>query len=272
MESMDKDDLPKTIEVDLGTNIVFLDLTTLFSNYQCIYGKGCKGTCHPSDPDPDPVNGNDDWTVGCCHTGPISENIDLEAKMGEYVEGLEPHQAENYDLIQSRGWLNYPRSDARARTWRVKTTAKKCIFLNSGEFDRPGCAMYLYALDNGLDPTDTRPDACSLQPILTHKGSRNGRETWRVGIRRASDPSWFSKRGYWCTRDPNAFTADEPTFRVFEKEMRIALYTDWEHEVVMGILEDEWQKHSDLYKELYWNKPAEAMPDGSYLGMPSMPS
>ena len=178
------------------------DLTWLTSNWECIFGRGCKGV--------EKSNPND----GCCvHGAHFTEAADKK-RVAKWVKKLTPDIWEKQEHANSKkGWTE--KEDGIEKT-RVVDGA--CIFMNSPEFaGGQGCALHKLAMVKGAKPLEAKPDVCWQVPVrLEEHVEEDGhilsvlrewkRRDWGEG---GADFHW------WCTESSDAFRIDE-SLGIFE--------------------------------------------------------
>jgi hypothetical protein len=185
------------------------DLTWLLSRWTCIFGNGCKGIV--------PGRGDD----GCCTHGAFySEKAD-EKRVRRFAERLtaEEWQFRKEGLKNGISEVN----DGQRQTRRHNDA---CIFLNRPGFKAGiGCALHLHALNNGIEPLETKPDVCWQLPIrrtydhvtrpddveiLVTTISEYDRRAWGAG---GLDFPW------WCSSSTDAHVAAAPLYIGYRPEL-----------------------------------------------------
>jgi hypothetical protein len=125
------------------------DLTWLLSRWTCIFGNGCKGIV--------PGRADD----GCCTHGAFYSEKSDEKRVRQFAGKLtaDEWQFRKEGLKNGISEVN----DGQRQTRRHKGA---CIFLNRPGFEAGiGCALHLHALNNGIEPLETKPDVCWQLPI-----------------------------------------------------------------------------------------------------------
>jgi hypothetical protein len=184
------------------------DATFLRSNWNCIYGAGCKGVL------------DFDATAlaqGCCtHGAHFIDDADVQTVL-DALTRLEPRHWQNYKKGHNKGVLET--EDGSTKTRVVKGA---CIFHNQPDFHGgAGCALHIAALEAGERYIDWKPDVCWQLPLrLEHHTDDNGyvtstlrewkRRDWGDG---GADFHW------WCTESDDAFTSGVPAYVYLRDEI-----------------------------------------------------
>ncbi len=150
----DLGDTPRTEPVQ-AEQVYRCDLTWLTSSWTCIYGSGCAGiyTDRPDD--------------GCCTLGAHFAGKDDRTRVSKAVKRLTARQWQHKLEGDADGWTD--RDESGTRTTRVVDGA--CIFLNRPGFapgtfaEGAGCALHRLALEEGINPLETKPDVCWQLPL-----------------------------------------------------------------------------------------------------------
>jgi hypothetical protein len=200
------------------------DLTWLTSSWTCIFGRGCAGIYRDRPDD------------GCCTLGAHFADKDDEKRVAKAVKRLTADQwqlkaaAKPAGRSSGRsggntgGWVELDPDGAR----KTRVVDGACIFLNRPGFGSPepgsafadgaGCALHRLALDEGLDPLQTKPDVCWQLPL---------RRTYRT-VERPDGTTYlevtlteYDRRGWgsgghdldwYCTGNPAAHVGSEPVY------------------------------------------------------------
>jgi hypothetical protein len=187
-----------------------VDATFLRSNWECIYGNGCKGVL------------DDDATQlqqGCCSYGAhFIDKKDL-ATVRKSVKRLKPEHWQNHAKGTNGRWLTKER-DGSDVTRRVNGA---CIFHNEPDFPGGmGCAFHIAALESNERPMDWKPDVCWQVPLRLEEYTEDDghvvsfvrewkRRDWGEG---GHDFHW------WCTDDPAAFVGKKPVYQYLSDELK----------------------------------------------------
>lgn len=191
------------------------DLTFMLSNYQCIWGRGCpdimlqhtaRGCC---------IDGVEIYTG----RGDALGHEDLK-KIRARIRELTDEDWQNRRVALQRGGRD-PWGKARFKRDSVHTRLYRgaCIFHN--RVDHPGgagCALHAAALRRGENPMDWKPRICWQVPLYFDADHKTKSTTVR-----ASRPSDWGGEGildWWCTEQPDAFSADRPVYATMEAELR----------------------------------------------------
>ncbi len=202
------------------------DLTWLTSSWTCIFGRGCAGIYRDRPDD------------GCCTLGAHFADKADEKRVAKAVKRL---TADQWQLkaaarpagrsgMKGGGWIEQDPDGAR----KTRVVDGACIFLNRPGFGSPGsepglepgpafadgagCALHRLALDEGLDPLQTKPDVCWQLPL---------RRTYRT-VERPDGTTYlevtlteYDRRGWgagghdldwYCTGNPAAHVGREPVY------------------------------------------------------------
>jgi hypothetical protein len=185
------------------------DLTWLLSRWTCIFGNGCKGI----------VKGRD--TDGCCsHGAYYSEKAD-EKRVRRFAEKLSPQEWQFRKQGLKDGISEV--EDGNRRTRRYKGA---CIFLNRPGFEAGiGCALHLHALNQGMEPLETKPDVCWQLPIRRTYDRITRNDDTKVLITTITE---YDRRGWgsgghdfpwWCTSSTDAHVAADRLYVGYRAEL-----------------------------------------------------
>lgn len=190
------------------------DASFLLSRYRCIYLDGCQG-CRADGPD---------LEVGCCVHGAYyvddEERERIERAVAEDLDG----EVMQFHAEALAGGVTERDEDGEAAT-RVHDGA--CIFLNRGGWPAgTGCAFHILAERSGAHPMTTKPTVCWQLPLhrsISEEVANDGR-TLEVHTIAAFERGTWGEGGadfhWWCTEQPEAFTADDALYRTMEAELR----------------------------------------------------
>ena len=186
------------------------DLTWLTSNWNCIFGRGCKGI------DKEFPN------HGCCSDGAYYYSEEDEERTLSAASRLTPEIWDNYDAAHQGKKLTITEIglDKDRKTKRINKT---CIFFNeSKEFF--GCALHHLAEREGIHYAETKPDICWQLPLRRSWETRETgdkkydvvvigeytREAWGEG---GADLDWY------CTSNTEAHNAATPVYLSHRTEL-----------------------------------------------------
>ena len=185
------------------------DATLLRSNWNCIWGNGCKGVLSSD---------AENLQQGCCsHGAHFIDDGDVQTVV-ESSARLSPEQWQFHAEAAVDGWTTID-PDGTVTT-RVFDDA--CIFLNRPGFSGgAGCALHSAALQVGERPLDWKPDVCWQLPLRLHEDTDlHGhitstlrewkRRDWGEG---GTDFHW------WCTESSDAFTGKQKTYQYLRDEI-----------------------------------------------------
>ena len=201
------------IDPDASGTLIKADLTWLTSNWECIFGRGCKGV--------EKTNPND----GCCiHGAHFTEPADKK-RVAKWVKKLTPDIWEKQEHANSKkGWTE--KEDGIEKT-RVVDGA--CIFMNSPEFaGGQGCALHKLAMVKGAKPLEAKPDVCWQLPIRRSYETREFEDDTDyqvIVIEEYKRKNWGEgghTMDWYCSSDTDAHTATEPVY-VSEKDTLVEL-------------------------------------------------
>ncbi|HEX9887868.1 MAG TPA: hypothetical protein VGA69_00195 [Nitriliruptorales bacterium] len=189
------------------------DVSFLLSNYRCIYGDGCQGV----------ASDGPDEALGCCEHGAYLTEDESPQDYEQHLAELDPATMQYHATALKKGAFVVD-DEGETHTRIVKGA---CIFLNRAGFEGgAGCALHQRSLRRGERPMDGKPVVCWQVPIhrdideLTandgrtlevHRIAAFERGTWGDG---GADFHW------WCTEQPEAFTAAQPLYRSMQDELR----------------------------------------------------
>ena len=209
-----KQDFPRQwiefVDPEDDTNLYRCDLTWLTSNWQCIWGNGCKGI--------DKNNAD----VGCCNLGAHFSDKDDVKRTKKYAAMLTPEMWQNHKEGTKNGFIEKD-DDGEKKTRAYKGAF---IFHNRNGFEGgDGCALHILAGTLGVNPLVTKPDVCWELPIrrtydnvtrpdgveitIINLGEYN-RRGWGPG---GEDLNWY------CTTATEAHIGEKAVFRSYEPEL-----------------------------------------------------
>ncbi len=191
------------------------DRRFLSSNWECQFGRGCKGILdHPSP----------ELEQGCCSLG--AELDDDEARMlAAMTSFVDPTRFQNHDHTID-GIFAPDSSDENG--WRTRVVDGACIFLNRPGFEGGGgCALHLEASARGESPTQWKPGVCWQLPLhVDYADNGDGSET--ATVRPWSRADWGDRgttMAWCCTEEPDAFTGDSRVIDSLSGELETMLGT-----------------------------------------------
>ncbi len=199
------------------------DITWLTSNWQCIFGNGCKGI-EKDKPD-----------YGCCvHGAHMTSGSEIK-RVKKSVERLTPEIWQNYDLVKSKkDWIEKDEDDEL----KTKVLNGACIFHNRKDFaGGAGCALHAFALKNGEKPQHTKPDVCWQLPIRRSYDNRkheDGVEFQIITIEEYQRRDWGEgghDMDWYCSANTEAHTASVPVY-LSEKDTLIELMSETSYKIL----------------------------------------
>ena len=172
------------------------DLTFLLSNWNCIFGAGCKGV-HEED--------TTELGHGCCsHGAHFGDKADRK-RVAAAIEELSDDQWQLRGVAADLGGAIHRNED---KDWVTRTHDGACIMLNRGDFERGvGCALHVAALDDGNSYVDYKPEVCWQLPLrYTFHTDEVDHTTYTLTDWKRRD---WGEGGFefhwWCTEGPEAF-------------------------------------------------------------------
>jgi hypothetical protein len=261
------------VTVRYGEHEYVLDIVALTSNYNCIYGRGCQGVTPFEGEGPGQHLPADRSVTGCCRTSPgyglaVAEvdaadpDVDSPLRVQAYVDQLRPDEAQHYDQIAAGDWLIEKQDDDGIWDSRHTKVGGNCVFLNTEMPDgKNGCSLYHLADRLGIDAKHTRPFVCHSAPADVFTIGETNDEKGRRLLVTLRPPwfGWFAPEGYFCTKDPAAFTATEPVFLRMESEFSWLLGADV-YAALRPVLDQVWAERGERLRRS-WGQPVA-------LGMP----
>lgn len=242
-----------------------INATFMLSNYNCIFGTGCKGIKPQLD-----GHRND---AGCCEQGVGFEGEDDFNNVAKWVDELTPADmpSDKLTYARERGWtVRKPGSDEPYKTRKLDGA---CIFANptpTKEGDPPaGCAFHVLAARKDISFIETKPITCWKVPLFvedmgqstsglsTTVVSAQGRGEWRgiypedyTDLEQVADSRYL---GWWCTDTPDAYSGENPAYIYFEEELR-ALMSNEAYELMAKMLAQYGPRRTEM--------PGERVNDG----------
>ena len=208
------------VNPDNADELFRLDLTWLTSNWMCVFGQGCKGI-YSDKPD-----------VGCCALGAHFADEEDYERVKPFVEKLTPQDWQNYYAFHEN-WTEVDEDQEEEDedgepAYNLKTVDNEhgCVFHNREGFAGGyGCALHGWALRNGMNPLEVKPDVCWQLPIrreyrnveradgteyLEIQIGEYGRDGWGPG---GHDFDWY------CTSNSDAHVSPDPVYVTYQPEL-----------------------------------------------------
>lgn len=185
------------------------DVTFLRSNWNCIWGKGCKGVLTE---DAQGLN------QGCCSYGAhFIDDADVQTVV-ETSARLTPQQWQFHAAAARGGW----QATEPDGTVTTRVVDGACIFLNRPGFaGGAGCALHGAALAVGERPLDWKPDVCWQLPLRLHEDTdAHGHVT--STLREWKRRDWGeggAEFHWWCTESHDAFNGKQRTYQYLRDEI-----------------------------------------------------
>jgi hypothetical protein len=196
------------IEISDGPTTWHLDAAFLASNWECIWGRGCKGILdHPAE----------ELGQGCCSVGAEMADEDEARMTAALAAMLGPDRFEHRSVADRDGVFE----DEQRTNTRIVDGA--CIFLNRPGFaGGAGCALHLGALDRGESPIDWKPSVCWQLPVkVDWELQPDGTETATLRAWRRSDWGDEGETMAWCcTEEPEPYVGERPVLDSLAEEIR----------------------------------------------------
>lgn len=190
------------------------DVTFLTSNWQCIFGNGCKG-----------VYSEDatDLEEGCCsHGAHLVDKADRK-NLKKHAARLTDEQWQfRSTALDSNGEPTKltEKNDDGVHVTKVVNGA--CMFLNRPGFEGgSGCALHVGALAVGERPLDWKPEVCWQLPLRRFDDTDSYGHVTST-IREWKRRDWGeggAEFHWWCTDAPEAFTGKKPVWQYLKDEI-----------------------------------------------------
>jgi hypothetical protein len=200
-------------------HLIRADLTWLCSRWTCIFGRGCHGS----------IKGQ--ASTGCCNHGAYFTDKDDEKRVTKFAEKLTRDDWQLYDeghRTSKNGtvkldFMEKPEGEKRRKT---RTYKGACVFANRE--DHPGgigCALHGYALRNGMNPLETKPEVCWQLPVRREQEWVERPDETQVLVSTIAE---FDRRGWgegghdldwYCTSSPEAHVGGEPMYLSYGPEL-----------------------------------------------------
>jgi hypothetical protein len=185
------------------------DVTFLRSNWNCIWGNGCKGV----------LTGDATLLMqGCCSYGAhFIDAADVQTVVDSAAR-LTPANWQFYKEGTRNGWST-TEPDGTVVT---KVHKGACIFANRPGFaGGAGCALHRAALDAGERYIDWKPDVCWQLPLRLHEETdAHGHVT--STLREWKRRDWGdggAEFHWWCTETHEAFHGSQPVYVYLRDEI-----------------------------------------------------
>lgn len=178
------------IEVADGDTLWRFEPTFMRSNWNCIWGRGCKGILdQPAE----------HLQQGCCSVGAELTDIDEAMTISALAATVPPHVWQHHNRVDADDVFS---SSERSNT---KVVDGACIFLNRPGFaGGAGCALHLAAVAAGESPIDWKPSVCWQLPVRVEWAMQpDGIE--HATVRRWSRADWGDEgetMAWCCTEGP----------------------------------------------------------------------
>jgi hypothetical protein len=193
------------------------DLTWLCSRWTCIFGRGCHGT----------IKGQ--ASTGCCNHGAYFTDRADEKRVRRFAAQLTRDDWDLYDEGHAKnGKLRFAEKAEDDDEKRTKTRVidGACIFANRENFAGGiGCALHGFALREGMNPLETKPEVCWQLPVRREQNWIDRPDGTRI-LRSTIEE--FDRRGWgegghdldwYCTSSPEAHVGVEPMYVSYRPEL-----------------------------------------------------
>jgi hypothetical protein len=195
-----------------------IDVTFMLSSWRCIFGDGCQGVHEKRRPE---------LVHGCCTYGAYFSDKKDRDRTAAIARKLSPDEWQYAKEGRRRGiYEKMGRDEDGNREWHTRLVDDACIFLNRLGFPTgPGCALHQHAVRTGRHHSELKPEICWQLPLRRVDEAQDdgsvistltefGRTGWGEG---GEEFAW------WCTEEPQAFTAAEPVYQSLAVELRKTL-------------------------------------------------
>jgi hypothetical protein len=214
------------VSFDHDGDTYLFDASFLTSNWQCIFGEGCKGVL-----DHDAT----ELGQGCCSHGAHFADGPDRTRVRKHAARL---TADQWQLRDEAGRAGGPFERADGGGWSTRTHDGACIFLNRPDFARgAGCALHVGALEAGESFLDWKPEVCWQLPLrLSHQVDEVEHTTYTLREWKRRD--WGeggAEFHWWCTESPEAFVGRDPVVVTLREEI-VALVGDEVYELLLDQL------------------------------------
>lgn len=199
------------LSIDDGQSTTWLfDTAFLLSNYQCIYGHGCRSI---------EVEPGTSGSTGCCTHGAHFIDDQDRRRVAKLAAELDDDEWQHRTRAERRGG---PIKKKKGGDWVTRKVDGACIFLNRDDFGGgPGCALHVAAVNRGERPLDWKPTVCWQVPIRLDVHSDDyGHET--VLVRSWERRDWGpggEEFHWWCIEAEEAYTATAPVYETARDEL-----------------------------------------------------
>lgn len=237
-----------------------INATFFLSNYNCIFGTGCKGI--------KPQLDGHRTDAGCCEQGAGFVDDDDYKNVKRQVKRLTAADMpwDKLKYARENGWTVRNKHGEHYKTRKMDGA---CIFANPTPTDpsQPpaGCAFHVLAERTGDRHVDTKPVTCWKVPLMLDYGestsgdqevtiiTAQGRGEWH-GV----DPEdWNNLEevestkylGWWCTDTPDAYSGGKPAYEYFAEELA-KLTSDEAYAQMKRLLDNYGERRSKMPGEL----------------------
>lgn len=196
-----------------STQLFKCDLTWLTSRWMCIFGQGCQGILEGRPDD------------GCCSMGAHFADKADRKRVAKFVKQLTPEtwQFHSEGQAAAGGWTEHDDDDEE----KTRVFEGACIMLNRPGFaGGEGCSLHNLAIEQGLNPLETKPDVCWQLPIrrtFEERDFGDGTEYTVVMIGEYDRRGWGSgglDLNWYCSGNPEAHVAPDPVYVTEEATLR----------------------------------------------------
>lgn len=162
---------------------------------------------------------------GCCDTPPrflddgSMDHPDNPDRVRRFLPLLNQSNCDSVDLVNT--WWYMENDDGSTRVRKVNGA---CIFLNPPWHPRPGCSLWHAAVDEGIDPFESRPIECSLEPLV-FLDIEDEPGSYALQLRTHST-GWFADATEFCTSLIEAYSSDSTVYADYQDPINGFLHYD----------------------------------------------
>tara|TARA_Y100000004_G_C8943820_1_gene425331 strand:- start:566 stop:1321 length:756 start_codon:yes stop_codon:yes gene_type:complete len=217
-----------------------LNLNFLLSNYECIFGKGCKGAFHQTDSP----------NQGCCNVG-CTLSLDEIPRVNRAVKKLGADTWQSKSKLNSKFYLTWRDGAIQTRLHTDENGNTACIFNNFDEFEGgAGCAFHITAPMHGEEWTDWKPYSCSYVPlnVAWNEHEQCGVISYVQANGGYGERSWEGL-DWWCINSKEAYIGAKPTYQSMDKEIKNSVnhYDETAWDSIKEFLDLAYDKLGDKY-------------------------
>lgn len=204
--------LKRWIEINTGKVSLLVDMEFMLSQYECSWGKQCKGI-NPERPD-----------LGCCANGAFLHEDDeklLARRVPLLTSGEWQRKGTKYTeevKEKNRFGINRKTGEKKTALQNPEDQVSGCVFANDTNFSGgAGCALHIAALNRGENPLDWKPSICWQMPLYVEEVEDMDLFILRMFHWTKDDYPWF------CAHDEVSWVGQKPLFRTMNQELKALL-------------------------------------------------